>query len=82
VARLSIRHFPTQAEKSAHPLYVTAHTRTPILPFTQIQQELNDVKVHLLALVFSQNIAFIERHIVKKKITCHREMREITVIFV
>lgn len=38
-------------------------TQPPPLCLSEIQQEeLNDVKVHLLALVFSQNIAFMERH--------------------
>lgn len=56
-------------------MHVTVHTKILIVPSTEIQQELSDVKVHLLSLAFSQNIAFIERYIGKRKksVTENRE---------
>lgn len=59
--------FPHQAEKAAHSVHVTMHTKILIVPSTEIQQELSDDEVHLLSLAFSQDTASIERYIGKRK---------------
>lgn len=72
--------FLHKAEKSAHSMYVTTHTTIPILPFTEIQQEMSDQELKFISwLVFNQNIAFIERHIRKKKEICHWEITVICI---
>lgn len=48
-------------------MHVTMRTKILIVPSTEIQQELSDVKVHLLSLAFSQDTASIERYIGKRK---------------
>jgi len=53
--------------------------RAPLCP-SEIQQELDDVKVHPLALVFSQGMAFTKKSIRGKKI-CHWEDREISYLY-
>lgn len=51
------------------------HMKILIVPSTETQQELSDVKVPLLSLAFCRNIAFIERYIGKRKksVTENRE---------
>lgn len=60
-------------------MYLTTHTTTSMLPFTDTSKNWVMSKFISWLLGFSQNIAFIERHIGEKKKICYWEEREIAV---
>lgn len=68
---------PNKTEKPAHSQFLLLFPQqAPLFPLEIQQEELDDVQVHLLALVFSQDIAFTEKH--KGEKICHWEDREIS----